>query len=124
VPNTRASLCAQPAPRKPLVVSLHGPPGVGKTYFHKLLAEAVYNMTGGGRPAACDTGGQDCPGYRVVFGTDYLSGERELEASALRASLLGHLQSYPESVLVIEGAWQEADGRARARKHTPFPRAF
>lgn len=44
-------------PRKPLVVSIHGPPGVGKTYFHKLLAEAVYNMTGGpGRAAACDSG--------------------------------------------------------------------
>ena len=32
---------AQPSPKKPLVVSLHGPPGVGKTFFHKLLAEAV-----------------------------------------------------------------------------------
>jgi hypothetical protein len=27
----------------PLVVSLHGPPGVGKTYFHKLAARALYN---------------------------------------------------------------------------------
>jgi ATP-dependent Lon protease len=55
-PEALAAVCAKPSPRKPLVLSLHGPPGVGKTYFHKLLAEAVYNMTGGGRPAACDTG--------------------------------------------------------------------
>ena len=52
-----ASGRAQPSPKKPLVVSLHGPPGVGKTFFHKLLAEAVYNMTGGpGRAAACESG--------------------------------------------------------------------
>ncbi len=55
VTNKRAR--EQPSPKKPLVVSLHGPPGVGKTYFHKLLAEAVYNMTGGpGRAAACESG--------------------------------------------------------------------
>jgi hypothetical protein len=141
----RAALAhaAQPAPRKPLVVSLHGPPGVGKTYFHKLLAEAVYNMTGApGRPAACDpgaccmllpgsrpkqplclrkarpahtglpcAGGFDCPGYRVVFGTDYLAAEREQQAAALHGSLVTHLRKYPESILVIEGA-QRGDGHA------------
>ena len=48
---------SNPRPRKPLVVSIHGPPGVGKTYFHKLLAETLYNMTGlPGRAPACDSG--------------------------------------------------------------------
>ncbi len=49
-------------------------------------------------------GGFDCPGYRVVFGTDYLAAEREQQARALRASLVGHLEHNPESVLVVEGA--------------------
>lgn len=51
-----------PRPRKPLVVSIHGPPGVGKTYFHKLLAETLYNMTGlPGRAPACDSGVRSQP---------------------------------------------------------------
>lgn len=31
-----------PHPSKPLVLAVHGPPGVGKSYFHQLLAQAVY----------------------------------------------------------------------------------
>jgi len=34
-----------PHPSKPLVAALHGPPGVGKSYFHRLLAQAVYGAT-------------------------------------------------------------------------------
>ena len=33
-------------PGKPLVIALHGPPGVGKSYFHRLLAQAVYGAVG------------------------------------------------------------------------------
>ena len=36
---------AEDSPARPLVLSLHGPPGVGKTLFHRLLAQAVYNAT-------------------------------------------------------------------------------
>ena len=32
----------EPHPSKPLVLAVHGPPGVGKSYFHQLLAQAVY----------------------------------------------------------------------------------
>jgi len=42
----------------PLVVSLHGPPGVGKTYFHKLAARALYGVD-----ERCP--GRGCPGYKV-----------------------------------------------------------
>lgn len=108
------SLTLQPRPRKPLVVSLNGPPGVGKTFYHKLLAESLYNMTGlAGRAPSCDPGGQDCPGYRVIFGTDYLAAERDQQASRLRASVLGHLQKYPESVLVIE-EYDKVDCQSRS----------
>jgi hypothetical protein len=36
---------AEASPTRPLVLSLHGPPGVGKTLFHRLLAQAGYNAT-------------------------------------------------------------------------------
>ncbi len=42
------SICAhlwEPSPKRPLVLSLHGPPGVGKSYFHQLLAEAAYGFS-------------------------------------------------------------------------------
>eukprot|EP00740_Mantoniella_antarctica_P019832 CAMPEP_0198706630 /NCGR_PEP_ID=MMETSP1468-20131203/391066_1 /TAXON_ID=1461545 /ORGANISM="Mantoniella sp, Strain CCMP1436" /LENGTH=134 /DNA_ID=CAMNT_0044465579 /DNA_START=679 /DNA_END=1080 /DNA_ORIENTATION=- len=35
----------QSNPRKPLVASLHGSFGVGKSYFHQLLAQALYNAS-------------------------------------------------------------------------------
>ena len=34
-----------PRPSKPLVASLHGSPGIGKSYFHQLLAQGLYNAT-------------------------------------------------------------------------------
>ena len=34
---------ADPNPGKPLVLSLHGSPGVGKSYFHQILAQALYD---------------------------------------------------------------------------------
>ena len=34
-----------PRAGKPLVASLHGSPGIGKSYFHQLLAQALYNAT-------------------------------------------------------------------------------
>ena len=36
---------ADPNPGKPLVLSLHGSPGVGKSYFHQILAQALYDAT-------------------------------------------------------------------------------
>lgn len=34
---------ATPVPKKPLIVSAHGPPGVGKTLTHRLLAQVLYS---------------------------------------------------------------------------------
>ena len=50
----------QEQPQKPLVLSVHGPPGVGKSLSHRLLAQALYDT-------ADDTEcpGQHCPGYKV-----------------------------------------------------------
>ena len=55
----------QPHPAKPLIISVHGPPGVGKTYSHTLLARALYNKDPGAAPQ-CP--GQDCRGAKVSGG--------------------------------------------------------
>jgi hypothetical protein len=176
-------------PGKPLVASLHGSPGIGKSYFHQLLAQAVYNATGdGSHPAEDEFGnplertdpepsggtgglwgaastsmasmassmaasasnggnvvdavvdsskvikgylptfmggdvaprwndggthnnravrhaecpGRDCPAYKVIFGTDYVTQEQEAQGRLLRDSIVEHLSVFPESVVVIE----------------------
>jgi len=148
-----------PHPSKPLVLAVHGPPGVGKSYFHQLLAQAVYGaaveddeardgaLAGATNEkekekeketdddakqnaafsfssffAATDrlvTGlkthnlkhmsssdrvcpGPDCPAYKIVFGTDYVSSEAEAQSSMLRDAILRHLSSFGASVLVVE----------------------
>ena len=49
-------------PAKPLVLSAHGPPGVGKSLAHLLMARALYNPDAG-PDMQCP--GMDCPGYKV-----------------------------------------------------------
>jgi Torsin len=51
------------ASKGPLVISAHGPPGVGKTWTHQLLARALYSNDGSECP-----GGQ-CSGYKVLGST-------------------------------------------------------
>lgn len=49
-------------PVRPLVLSVHGPPGVGKSLLHLLLARSLYSA----RPSAdqrCP--GPDCGGYKA-----------------------------------------------------------
>ena len=48
-------------PEKPLVLSVHGPPGVGKSLTHRLLAQALYDVPGD--EAECP--GSHCQGYKV-----------------------------------------------------------
>ena len=157
-----------PRPGKPLVASLHGSPGVGKSTFHRLLAQALYDAAdedyghlaalddrepnersdpgdrrddeAGGRRGWVDaaTGyasdalggwsaswrgrrgpsdrdgvgraarrgkecpGRDCPGYKVIFGTDYVTSEQEAQGRMLRDAVLEHLRVFPEAVVVIE----------------------
>lgn len=47
-------------PQKPLVLSVHGPPGIGKSLSHRLLAQALYATSDN---IGCP--GSLCPGYRV-----------------------------------------------------------
>lgn len=53
---------ASPSKSRPLVLSLHGPPGVGKSMVHLLTAQTLYSKHPS--PAlACP--GHDCAGYKV-----------------------------------------------------------
>lgn len=90
---------AAPEPRKPLVLSVHGPPGVGKSLFHLLAARALYAA----RPhARLRCPGADCPGYKVLYGMDYTSDDRAAQHAALQAALLDHVRAAPEALLVVE----------------------
>lgn len=53
---------SQRAPRKPLVISVHGPPGVGKTYTHLWMARALYSKA---PSASLQCPGMHCRGYKV-----------------------------------------------------------
>jgi hypothetical protein len=58
------AMCAHLAdaqPQHPLVLSVHGPPGVGKSYFHLLSAQALYNLT----EVGYECPGYHCPAYKV-----------------------------------------------------------
>eukprot|EP00241_Pyramimonas_parkeae_P006772 CAMPEP_0114226676 /NCGR_PEP_ID=MMETSP0058-20121206/1364_1 /TAXON_ID=36894 /ORGANISM="Pyramimonas parkeae, CCMP726" /LENGTH=323 /DNA_ID=CAMNT_0001337427 /DNA_START=271 /DNA_END=1242 /DNA_ORIENTATION=- len=85
-------------PEHPLVLSLHGPPGVGKSLYHRMLAESLYNLSDSTK--ACP--GPGCPSYYVLFGTDHLATERKQQATLAEAAVVQHLKSYPQSLLVIE----------------------
>lgn len=84
---------------KPLVLSLHGPPGVGKTYFHQLAAHALYQ---GDVPKTKHCPGKDCLGYKVLFGMDYTEKDKDRQHLLLQKSLLEHVGSYPQSFIVVE----------------------
>lgn len=61
-PQVCHHLTATKRPGRPLIISAHGPPGVGKTLSHQLLARALYNQ----RPRdGLDCPGRDCRGYKV-----------------------------------------------------------
>lgn len=51
-----------PQPARPLVLSLHGPPGVGKSMFHLLAAQALYNKH---ITPDLQCPGKDCLGYKA-----------------------------------------------------------
>ena len=111
-------------PLKPLVLSIHGPPGVGKSYSHFVAARALYNATSKAetnllfdyknknkvKPPECP--GLNCPGYKVVYGLDYTLAEGEAQSQALINRLTEHLTRYKESVVVIE-EYDKLDCRSR-----------
>ncbi|KAG2432813.1 hypothetical protein HXX76_008547 [Chlamydomonas incerta] len=87
------------APRKPLIISVHGPPGVGKTFTHTLLARALYNKD---PAAAVDCPGEQCKGAKVLYGLNYLEGDRAGQLGQVRSAVLDHLRSAPNPLLVVE----------------------
>ncbi|CAG9464815.1 unnamed protein product [Pedinophyceae sp. YPF-701] len=92
---------ADPAPQRPLAISLHGPPGVGKSLFHLLAARALYGLSRPGELRACP--GSSCPGYDVVYGVDFAPGaEGDAQWRAVSERLRQHMQDYPESLVVLE----------------------
>ncbi|KAI3426218.1 hypothetical protein D9Q98_008594 [Chlorella vulgaris] len=90
---------AKDEPQRPLVLSLHGPPGVGKSMFHRLAAQALYNRR---IHDALRCPGLDCAGYKVLYGMDYTAQERHHQHTLLRAAILEHMRAAPESLFVIE----------------------
>ncbi|KAK9787248.1 hypothetical protein WJX73_009504 [Symbiochloris irregularis] len=84
---------------KPLVVSFHGPPGVGKSLMHSLAARALYNQKPEG---ALQCPGKDCAGYKVLYGLDYTATERQQQYLKLQEALVQHVRHHPNSLLVIE----------------------
>lgn len=84
---------------RPLVVSLHGPPGVGKSLTHRVLAHTLWRVRDKERHM-CP--GPACPGYYRIFGVDYTTGDQAGQLHALRQSLVRHLRRYPEALVVIE----------------------
>ena len=55
-------------PQGPLVFSLHGPPGVGKSLTHRVLALSLWDVPPE-RRGSCQ--GPACPGYLTLFGVNY-----------------------------------------------------
>ncbi|KDD74388.1 hypothetical protein H632_c1348p0 [Helicosporidium sp. ATCC 50920] len=53
-----------PSRDRPLVVSIHGPPGVGKSLTHRLVAQALYNDAPN---IGMSCPGNDCPGYKLAL---------------------------------------------------------
>ena len=103
-----------PAPERPLVLAAHGPPGVGKSFFHRVAAGALYGVeaevAGGGGGWSCP--GAGCPGYTVLFGMDYSADEQERQAAAIKESMERHLRTYPEAFVVVE-EYDKLDCRSR-----------
>lgn len=110
--DPKVMLERQGAQQRPLVLSIHGPPGVGKTYFHQLAAHVLYDTVEeetdvlGNRVYSLRNGvacpGHSCPGYHVLFGMDYTSHDRDVQHALLQKALLDHVSTYPQSFIVVE----------------------
>ncbi|EFJ49257.1 hypothetical protein VOLCADRAFT_89984 [Volvox carteri f. nagariensis] len=85
--------------RKPLFISVHGPPGTGKTFTHTLLAKALYNRD---LATAKSCPGEGCAGAKVLYGITYTAEERSGQLAMVREAILDHLRSTPQALLVIE----------------------
>jgi hypothetical protein len=95
--------------QKPLIISVHGPVGVGKTYSHTLLAKALYNSDPDG--AACP--GLDCIGAKVIYGLDFVKEERDTQLGMVRSAILQHTRTVTDPLIVIE-EYDKLDCASRA----------
>ena len=72
-------------PQKPLVLSVHGPPGVGKSMMHLLMARALYNK----RPSDdLNCPGSACLGYKVGIDSGTQRKATCLLGGPLKAALI------------------------------------
>jgi hypothetical protein len=115
---------------KPLVMSIHGSPGVGKSHFHRVLARAAYGVnennkekeeqnvgqgakiikrafrnfvqkvSSDGKKKTCP--GALCPAYKILFGAEYVEKDRARQKRMIVSNLRAHLRRFPESIVVIE----------------------
>lgn len=63
--------------------------GVGKTLTHQLFAKGMYHKH---PEAALDCPGNDCRGYKVLYGMDYLHSEREQQLEYTRNAVVEHIK--------------------------------
>ncbi|KAF5828296.1 hypothetical protein DUNSADRAFT_17844 [Dunaliella salina] len=86
-------------PRKPLVLSIHGPPGVGKTFTSTLLARALYNKN---PEKAVECPGKHCQGMKVVYGLDFEAHEQGRQLALVRNAIQEHMTNVKDAIVVIE----------------------
>ena len=106
-------------PLKPLVLSIHGPPGVGKSFTHFVAAKALYNVTS--KTSECP--GRECSGYRVVYGLDYTLQEKEEQSEVLVRKLMEHLSAHQDALVVIE-EYDKLDCKSRGVLKQIFDKGF
>ena len=88
-------------PKKPLVLSLHGAPGVGKTETIHRLAEAYYSNE---PHLKMKCPGPDCPGYKVSGNQAQLWTLLDVAPDLLGLRLILHIMI---SVAVLAVLWPD-----------------
>lgn len=106
------------APTRPLIVSVHGPPGVGKSYTHQQLARGLFMKNPFDDSAPCP--GEACPQYRVLMGMDWTSRSRKSQARQLRREIITHLERFPNGALLVIGEYDKLDCSMRTFFRTLF----
>jgi len=86
-------------PISALVISVHGPPGVGKSFTHYLMAKALFNKNPSSPKIQCP--GDHCSGYKVVMGVDFSQAcDDDLRRTLL--TLEAHIEENENSLIVLE----------------------
>ncbi|XP_065141334.1 torsin-1A-like isoform X1 [Paramisgurnus dabryanus] len=79
-------------PSKPLVLSLHGPTGVGKTYVTKIIARNIYEM------------GEKSQHVHTFIATYHfpLKAQVKIYEAQLKQWILGNVSSFPRSMFIFD----------------------